>query len=41
MQASETKLQDLIQGVKQFVIPLFQRAYTWGDRREWIKLYRI
>lgn len=39
MQASETKLQDLIQDVKQFVIPLFQRAYTWGDRREWHTLW--
>jgi len=28
MQAKETKLQDIIEGTKQYVIPLFQRTYT-------------
>jgi len=29
MQASETKLQELIEGTKQYIIPLFQRPYSW------------
>ncbi len=42
MQAQNTKLQDLIMGVKQFCIPLFQRPYTWGshnDQKEWKVLW--
>lgn len=35
MKANETKLQELIQGVIQFVVPLFQRPYTWGNKNEW------
>lgn len=31
MKASETKLQFLLEGTKQYVIPLFQRQYTWGQ----------
>lgn len=34
MKASETKLQPIIEGTKQYVVPLFQRAYSW-DRKEW------
>jgi uncharacterized protein with ParB-like and HNH nuclease domain len=34
MQASETKLQPLIEGAKQYVVPLFQRQYSW-DTKEW------
>ncbi len=34
MQAKETKLQDIIEGTKQYVLPLFQRSYSW-DKREW------
>jgi len=34
MKASETKLQLLIEGTKQYVIPLFQRVYSW-DRKQW------
>lgn len=34
MQASETKLQPIIEGTKQYVIPLFQRSYSW-DKKEW------
>jgi len=29
MQAKETKLQDIIEGTKQYVIPLFQRTYSY------------
>ncbi|MEB2309674.1 MAG: DUF262 domain-containing protein [Candidatus Brocadiaceae bacterium] len=34
MQAKETKLQDIIEGTKQYVIPLFQRTYSWTEK-EW------
>lgn len=34
MQASETKLQPIIEGTKQYVVPLFQRSYSW-DKKEW------
>jgi len=34
MQAKETKLQDIIEGTKQYVIPLFQRTYSWTNK-EW------
>ena len=34
MQAKETKLQDIIEGTKQYVLPLFQRSYSW-DKKEW------
>lgn len=34
MQASETKLQPLIEGTKQYLVPLFQRPYSWGIK-EW------
>ncbi|MFC5747971.1 DUF262 domain-containing protein [Actinomadura rugatobispora] len=30
MKAGETTLRELIQGEKQFVIPLYQRTYAWG-----------
>jgi uncharacterized protein with ParB-like and HNH nuclease domain len=38
MKASETKLQALIEGTKQYVVPLFQRAYSW-DKKEWEMLW--
>ncbi len=38
MQAKETKLQDIIEGTKQYVIPLFQRTYSWG-KKEWEDLW--
>jgi len=38
MQASETKLQKVIEGQLQYVIPLFQRAYSW-DKKEWRVLW--
>lgn len=36
--ASETKLQQIIEGEKQYVVPLFQRAYSWNDK-EWKTLW--
>lgn len=38
MQANETKLQDIIEGTKQYVVPLFQRSYSW-DKKEWNALW--
>ncbi len=38
MNASETKLQPIIEGTKQYVVPLFQRAYSW-ERAEWEVLW--
>ena len=34
MQAKETKFQELIEGTKQFVVPLYQRIYSWQES-EW------
>ncbi len=39
MQAKETKLQDIIEGTKQYVIPLFQRTYSWTSK-EWEVLWK-
>lgn len=39
MQAKETKLQDIIEGTKQYVIPLFQRTYSWQNK-EWEILWK-
>lgn len=39
MQAKETKLQDIIEGTKQYVIPLFQRTYSWTEK-EWDILWK-
>jgi uncharacterized protein with ParB-like and HNH nuclease domain len=38
MKASETKFQPIIEGTKQYVVPLFQRAYSW-DKKEWQALW--
>lgn len=38
MKASETKLQPIIEGTKQYVVPLFQRPYSW-DVKEWETLW--
>ncbi len=38
MQASETRLQNVIEGTVQYVIPLFQRTYSW-DKKEWQVLW--
>jgi uncharacterized protein with ParB-like and HNH nuclease domain len=38
MKASETKFQPIIEGTKQYVVPLFQRSYSW-DKKEWDLLW--
>jgi uncharacterized protein with ParB-like and HNH nuclease domain len=38
MQASETKLQKIIEGTQQYVVPLFQRSYSW-KKAEWQALW--
>src|SRR5579864_5079352 len=38
MKASETKLQRVIEGTNQYVVPLFQRKYSW-DIKEWTTLW--
>jgi uncharacterized protein with ParB-like and HNH nuclease domain len=38
VKASETKFQPIIEGTKQYVVPLFQRAYSW-DKKEWEMLW--
>ena len=39
MQAAETRIQQLIEGTKQYLVPLFQRAYSW-DQKEWQTLWK-
>jgi uncharacterized protein with ParB-like and HNH nuclease domain len=38
MQASETKLQRIIEGTQQYVVPLFQRPYSW-EKKQWDALW--
>ncbi len=38
MEARETKIQPLIDGSKQFLLPLFQRKYVW-DKNQWNSLW--
>lgn len=38
MQAGETTLREIIQGEKQYIIPLFQRPYSWG-KPQWEQLW--
>lgn len=38
MHASETKFQPIIEGTKQYVVPLFQRSYSW-QKKEWEMLW--
>ncbi len=38
MQATQTPLQPVIEGGKQYVIPLFQRSYSW-DAKNWSMLW--
>ena len=38
MKANETNLEPILEGTKQYVVPLFQRSYSW-DRREWDPLW--
>jgi uncharacterized protein with ParB-like and HNH nuclease domain len=39
MQASETSIRKLIEGSKQYVIPLFQRPYSW-TQKHWATLWQ-
>ena len=39
MEARETKIQPLIDGSKQFLLPLFQRKYVW-DKTQWEALWK-
>lgn len=39
MQASETTVRKLIEGSKQYVIPLFQRPYSW-TKKHWTTLWQ-
>ena len=39
MQASETTIRKLIEGSKQYVIPLFQRPYSW-NQKHWSTLWK-
>ena len=38
MKASETKFQQMIEGTKQYIVPLFQRPYSW-QLKEWDILF--
>lgn len=38
MKASETSLRNLLEGGKQFQIPLFQRPYSW-KKENWETLW--
>jgi uncharacterized protein with ParB-like and HNH nuclease domain len=38
MKADEMRLGPLLQGPRQFVVPYFQRAYSWR-RRQWVTLF--
>jgi uncharacterized protein with ParB-like and HNH nuclease domain len=38
MKASETKLQLILEGTKQYVVPMFQRTYSW-EKRDWTTLW--
>jgi uncharacterized protein with ParB-like and HNH nuclease domain len=39
MQASETTIRKLVEGSKQYVIPLFQRPYSW-NQKHWSTLWQ-
>ena len=38
MRASETRLRALLEGQQHYVIPLFQRPYSW-QRNDWETLW--
>jgi len=38
VKASETKLQRIIEGMNQYVVPLFQRPYSW-ESKQWMVLW--
>jgi uncharacterized protein with ParB-like and HNH nuclease domain len=38
MKASETKVQKILEGTNQYVVPLFQRRYSW-NKKQWDVLW--
>jgi uncharacterized protein with ParB-like and HNH nuclease domain len=38
MHANETHVQRILDGVQQYVVPLFQRPYSW-ERKQWQALW--
>jgi uncharacterized protein with ParB-like and HNH nuclease domain len=38
MEARKTNIQDILEGTKQYLIPLFQRAYDW-EKENWENLW--
>lgn len=32
MKAEDIHIKDLLQGAKQFIVPIFQRDYSWGTK---------
>ncbi|MEG4249864.1 DUF262 domain-containing protein [Microcoleus sp. Pol10D4] len=38
MKASETKLQKILEGTQQYLVPLFQRPYSW-EKQQWENLW--
>lgn len=38
MQAQEARLRKLIEGTTQYVVPLFQRPYSWAEK-QWKTLW--
>ena len=38
MKANETKFLSILEGTKQYVVPLFQRAYSW-EAKQWTTLW--
>ena len=38
MKANETTFQQIIEGTKQYIVPLFQRPYCW-DKAQWETLW--
>jgi uncharacterized protein with ParB-like and HNH nuclease domain len=39
MHANQTDIQRILGGVQQYVIPLFQRPYSW-DSKQWTTLWQ-
>ncbi|MFJ9386983.1 DUF262 domain-containing protein [Peribacillus sp. NPDC101481] len=39
MQAQVTNLQSIIEGTKQYLVPLFQRTYSW-KKKDWEKMWQ-
>ncbi len=38
MKAEETKLEKILEGTQQYMVPLFQRPYSW-ENKQWEKLW--